>query len=101
MKFNNFAFIFLGPGLDPKTHRAQIKTQDLTYTTIGIDFNHKQQVIDIAHELVTQGAQMIELCGGFGPVWIARLSEALNFKVPVGGVAYGPEFRKPLVDLLS
>lgn len=101
MKFNNFAYIFLGPELDPKLHRSVIKTDALTYTTIGIDFLHKEQVIDVAKEVVASGAQMIELCGGFGPIWIAKVYEAIGNSVPVGGVAYGPEARKPLLDLLS
>lgn len=101
MKFNNFAYIFLGPGLDPTSNRTEIKTQNFQFTAVGIDFNHKDQVIKVAKELVAQGAQMIELCGGFGPLWIAKVSEAIDNKVPVGSVAYGPEARKPLLDLLS
>lgn len=101
MKFNNFAYIFLGPELDPKQHRSVIKTEKLTFTTIGIDFHHKEHVIAAAQEVVAGGAQMIELCGGFGPLWIAKVSDAINYQVPVGSVAYGPEARKPLLDLLS
>lgn len=101
MKFNNFAYIFLGPGLDPKQNRSVIKTDYLTFTAIGIDFHHKEQVIHVAKEVIANGAQMIELCGGFGPLWIAKVSEAIHNKVPVGSVAYGPEARKPLLDLLS
>lgn len=101
MKFNNFAYIFLGPELGPKQHCSVIKTEQLTFTAIGIDFNHKEQVIDVAKEAIANGAQMIELCGGFGPLWIAKVSEATNNQVPVGSVAYGPEARKPLLDLLS
>lgn len=101
MKFNNFAYIFLGPNLDPKRHRSEIKTDKLTFITVGIDFNHKELVIDIAKELIQNGAQMIELCGGFGPLWIAKISEAVGGVVPIGSVAYGPESRKMLLDLLS
>lgn len=101
MKFNNFIYIFLGPDLNPQTHRAVIKTDKFTYTTVGIDFSHKEQVIDVAKEAVTNGAQVIELCGGFGPLWVAKVYEAINQQVPVGSVAYGPEARKPMLDLLS
>ena len=101
MKFNNFSYIFLGPELNPKQNRSVIKTDNLTFTAIGIDFQHKEQVINVAKEAIANGAQMIELCGGFGPLWVAKVSEAINGQVPVGSVAYGPEARKPLLDLLS
>jgi hypothetical protein len=99
MKFNNFAVIVTAPGLDPKVHRAVIKTDSITYTTIGVDSQHKEQVIEVAKEAVASGAQILELCGGFGPIWMAKVIEALKGAVPVGGVFYGPEARKPLVDL--
>ena len=101
MKFNHFTYIFLGPELDPQKNRSVIKTENLTFTAIGIDFHHKEQVIDVAKEAIANGAQIIELCGGFGPVWIAKISEAIHYQVPVGSVVYGPEARKPLLDLLS
>jgi len=41
--------------------------------------------------LVADGVQLIELCGGFGPIWTAKLIEAIDDAVPVGSVAYGPE----------
>ncbi len=101
MKFNNYIYIFLGPDLDPAQHRAQIKNDKLCFTTVGIDFKNKHLAIDVAKEAIANGAQMIELCGGFGPIWIAKISEAIDGQVPVGSVAYGPEARKPLLDLLS
>ncbi len=101
MRFNNFAYIFLGPGLNPQQHQSVIKTENLTFTAIGIDFSCKEDVIIVAKEAIANGAQMIELCGGFGPLWISKVSEAIEHSVPVGSVAYGPEARKPLLDLLS
>ena len=101
MKFNNYAYIFLGPALNPEKHRSVIKTDEMTFTTVGIDFKKREAVLEIAKTLVAQGAQMLELCGGFGPIWIAKVYEAINQAVPVGSVAYGPEARKPLLDLLS
>lgn len=101
MKFNNYAYIFLGPNLDAKKNRMEMKLPQLTFTTIGLDFTDKECAIEIAKELVANGAQMIELCGGFGPIWIAKIYAALGEKIPVGGVMYGPEARKPMLDLLS
>jgi Family of unknown function (DUF6506) len=45
----------------------------------------------IAIELVEQGIELIELDGGFGSLWAARIFEAIGGRVPVGFVAYGIE----------
>ena len=31
-----------------------------------------------------QGIQLIELCGGFSPVWAGKIIEAIDYAVPVG-----------------
>lgn len=49
------------------------------------------QGIAVAKEMVTEGIQLIELCGGFGPVWSGKIIEAIDHAVPVGSVGYGPE----------
>lgn len=99
MKFVHFAVIVVGSGFDSKVHRAVIKSKDVTYTTVCINAQHKEEVVQVAKQLVHEGAQIVELCGGFGPVWMAKVMEALKGKVPVGGVFYGPEARQQLVDL--
>ena len=47
--------------------------------------------IEVAKTMVAEGIQLIELCGGFSPVWAGKIIEAINYQVPVGVVAYGPE----------
>lgn len=101
MKLKKFAYLYLGPGLDPSVHRSEIKTADYTLQVIGFDFNHKEETVTIAQQLVANGTQLIELCGGFGPLWVTKISTAINNQVPVGSVMYGPEARKPMLDLLS
>lgn len=99
MQFSQYAYIFLAPGMDAKTHRSVMKTDQATCVIVGIDPTNKSQVTELAKELVANGAQMLELCGGFGPLWVAKVIEAVKGSVPVGGVFYGPEARKQLVDL--
>ena len=53
--------------------------------------------IAAAKEMVAEGIQLIELCGGFSPVWAGKIIEAIDYAVPVGVVAYGPES----IDALS
>ena len=47
--------------------------------------------IEAAKQMVKEGIQLIELCGGFSPVWAGKIIEAIEYAVPVGVVAYGPE----------
>lgn len=50
-----------------------------------------QDGIAAARAMVSEGIQLIELCGGFSPVWAGKIIEAIDYAVPVGVVAYGPE----------
>ena len=45
--------------------------------------------------------QLIELCGGFGPIWTARVIEAIGGAVPVGSVGYGPESIAQMHELFA
>ncbi|ARG97505.1 DUF6506 family protein [Legionella micdadei] len=101
MKFRSFAFIFLTPGFSSETNTILTEKDGYRFKAVGIDMGKKEQVIEIAKELVKDDYQMIELCGGFGPEWIHKVSAALDQKVPVGGVFYGPQFRQQLADLFK
>lgn len=101
MSLNYWAYIFLSPGFDENSHTTEMSSTSCRVKLVGIDMNEKEKVVDIAKKLVADGVQMIELCGGFGPLWIAKITEAIKGAVPVGSVAYGPEARQPLLDILK
>jgi hypothetical protein len=101
MKLKHVAFIFMGPEVDPKIHRAEIKTPQFNLTIIGVNVNNLNQTIDIAKELVANGVQIIELCSGYGSSWIGKLSEIFDHKIPIGNVLFGPEFRDSISELLK
>lgn len=101
MALHKWAYLYLSPGFTPDNSTSTVKVADCEFTAIGMDFDAKDRSIDLARDLVADGVQMIELCGGFGPLWIARISEAIDHAVPVGSVAYGPEARRPMLDLLK
>jgi len=42
----------------------------------------------IARQLVEEGVELIELCGGFGGAGLASVTAAVNGRVPVGAVFY-------------
>ena len=73
-------------------HKSFIRTAQREITTVLVpDYETAAQ---IAHELVNEGAAMIELCGGVGHVGAARISQAIP-GTPVGVVRFG---KHPLMD---
>jgi len=89
MALTNFGFIVRGDGLDPERHVQVMQTSTFKMTTIGI--SRLEQGPAAARRLVAEGVQLIELCGAFGPIWSAKVIEAIGDTVPIGSVAYGPE----------
>lgn len=97
-----FAFIYALPGFEKKELHI-VETASATFFALAVDITKKETAAKAAIELVEQhGVQMIELCGGLGDAHIVSLvKKAVDDKVPVGAVYYGPESRRPLVDLLK
>ena len=93
------AHLFVYPDADPKKHRAVVETSTLSLTIVGNkDFD---EAANTAKSLVEDGIQLIELCGGFGPVGTAKIIEAVGDKVPVGSVSYGLESAEKASALLK
>jgi hypothetical protein len=87
---NKSAFIFLGAGQqDPAVDRAVIERGGLTKTIVAVP--DPSRAAAVARELVTDGAQSIELCGALGPASVAEVLQATGGQIPVGGVTYGME----------
>lgn len=89
MALTRFGFIVTGKGLDPATHRIEMRSDAFVMIAVGVA--SPDQGVEVARGLVDDGAELIELCGGFGPVWTARVIAAIDGRAPVGGVGYGPE----------
>jgi len=89
MALTKFGFIVTGAGLEPVQHRLVMRSGAFEMIAIGVE--KASQGPAVAKRLVAEGIQLLELCGGFGPIWTAKVIEAIDGKVPVGSVAYGPE----------
>ena len=50
---------------------------------------------------LAEGVQLIELCGGFGPVWTGRIFEAIGHPVPIGSVGFDSESIDAMHALLA
>jgi hypothetical protein len=89
MALSRFGFIVTGAGYEPGTHRVTMASPLVTTTMVGV--THPSEAPAVAQAMVADGVQLIELCGGFGPVWTAQVIAAIDGAVPVGSVGYGPE----------
>jgi Family of unknown function (DUF6506) len=94
-----FGFIVTGSSLDPARHRIVMSSDRFEMIAIGV--SEPSQGIAIAKQLVGEGVQLLELCGGFGPIWTARVIDAISGKIPVGSVGYGPEAIGPMHKLFA
>jgi hypothetical protein len=86
MALTKFGFIVTGAQFD-----AWQRLSSPAFEMITAGVASPAQGPAAAVRLLAEGVQLIELCGGFGPVWTARVIEAIEGRVPVGAVGYGPE----------
>ena len=89
MALSRFGFIVTGAGLQPALHHSVMRSAHFEMRTIGI--SSSTEGANAARLLLAEGVQLIELCGGFGPIGTAQVLAEVNGAVPVGAVAYGPE----------
>lgn len=84
MALTKFGFIVTGDKF------VQIQgTEKFNMKVVGV--TDPKDGIEAAKQMVKEGIQLIELCGGFSPVWAGKIIEAIEYAVPVGVVAYRPE----------
>lgn len=94
MALNKFGFIVTGDDFEQYQGTDNFKMK-----VVGV--SKPEQGIDAAKKMVDEGIQLIELCGGFSPVWAGKIIEAIDYAVPVGVVAYGPESIDSMYALFS
>jgi Family of unknown function (DUF6506) len=80
------AFIFVAPEGNPAEHRAWVKTPQVEVLSVGAKDYEAAAVV--AADLLKEGIQAIELCGGFGSAGVAKIVDAVEGKIPVGVVRF-------------
>ena len=100
-----WAFFYLSPDFSPEQNTVINRNENNTCVLITVGFAPSAKldgsIIKIAKQLVDDGVQTIELCGGFGPVWVSKIADAVGLQVPVGTVMYGPEYRSVLAEIMK
>ena len=99
MALTSFGFLVTGAQLHPARDRVTLSSPVFEMTVIGMSSPADGPAA--AAELVAGGVQLIELCGGFGPVHTAAVIAAIDGQVPVGAVGYGPEAIDALHQIFS
>lgn len=99
MALKRFGFIVTGDGLDPSINRVEMASDSFVMVAVGV--SRAAEANTVAGEMVADGVQLIELCGGFGPAATASVLETIGHAVPIGSVAYGPESIDQMHQLFS
>lgn len=89
MALTHWAFIYVAEGCDPARDVSVVDTGACRTVLVGV--GRAEQVVEAAASAAADGAQLIELCGGFGPEWTARVIREVGDRAAVGSVGYGPE----------
>lgn len=89
MALTHWGFIYTAAGSAAGGEVNVVDTGACRSVFIGV--TKPEEGVEAARKLVADGVQLIELCGGFGPVWGGRIIDAIDGAVPVGTVGYGPE----------
>lgn len=89
MALRHWAFLYTAPGSPSEGTFTVVDTPRCRTVLVGVP--DVAAGVALAPRLVADGAQLLELCGGFGPLGTARVLEAIGSAIPVGSVAYGPE----------
>ncbi len=84
--------------LDDSSAQTRI---DAVGTLVCVGIPDVAQAPAVAKQLISDGVELIELCGGFGAAGQAAVIAAVDGAVPVGAVFYGVEARSGLQRLFG
>lgn len=77
-------------GADPRVDRLVKETGKVRMIIVFVP--EPATAPEVAAELLeADGVDLIELDGGLGPLWTARVLDAVDGRVPVGAVMFGAE----------
>jgi len=84
-----WAFIYTSDGCLADRQHCTIEGPHSTAYFVGT--GSVEEGCLIAKQLVEQGCQLLELCGGFGAAGARQVIAAIDGRVPVGYIDYFPE----------
>lgn len=87
MAFQNYLYVFCAPGMDAQVTRTDLRGSNGFLTQI-VGVASTAEAPAVAAAGVARGAQVVELCGAFGPDEISQVKAAVGAGVPVGAVTF-------------
>ncbi|WP_407561164.1 DUF6506 family protein [Streptomyces sp. 184] len=81
--------IFPQPDADPQGTRTVFESGGRRVTLVAVPDEH--EAAPVVANLVAEGAGLVELCGGFGPLGAAKVIAEVGDRAPVGAIGYGSE----------
>lgn len=93
------AHLFLIPEGDPEKHKLVIETSKVVIEVYAVESYDQGE--RLSKELVKSGASMIELCGSWGYEGAARITKAVDRKVPVGMIVHQQRNAEVLAEVMK
>ncbi len=80
---------------------AAAPRRDVIGSLVCVGVQNVADATTLARELVAEGVELIELCGGFSGAGLGEVVAAVEGRVPVGAVFYGVEASAGLQRLFA
>ncbi|USH04659.1 DUF6506 family protein [Grimontia kaedaensis] len=91
---SHYGFIIKAPDYQQDEHRSVIESSLFRTEVLGVSSD--EEAVIAARVLIGNGAQVVELCGGFGAESAENIIAALGSDVPIGFVSFSEQELKKL-----
>lgn len=99
MSLTNYGFIILAPEYSSHKQHAVLENEHFRSEIVGV--NSVEEAIDVSEDLISQGVQLIELCGGFGEEKANQVIDALQSETPIGFVGFSVKENEKLAAVMG
>lgn len=99
MKLNNYGFIVMAPDYNPSKQHTIMENEFFRTEVVGV--SSVEEAINVSRKLISEGIQLIELCGGFGDEMANEVISALDSEVPIGFVGFSIKENDKLKKLMD
>jgi len=99
LKLTSYGFIVLAPDYKASLNRTVMENENFRTEVVGV--SSVDEAIVVAKELIENGIQLIELCGGFGESNASLIIDSVKSNVPIGFVGFTDKEQEKVEVLLN